>query len=531
MRRNIITATNILSAAEAVFPFGAGNLTFGAITVCSILLLMLFANILRRKIPFLRRSLLPTAVIAGLLGLVIKEIVKAAFDFDIFHITTLKDIVFHFLSVGFIALCLRDKDDYAYEEDKAKVKRERVGAFKSGSMIVSTYLMQGIVGLAVTILLCYTFIPQLNAGTGLILPLGFGQGPNQASNTGSMWDTNGIFAAFGEGSGQNFGITIAAFGFLWASIPGVFIVNRIAKKRGLKLVRNDFPKSGDVFNHKVEESNEIPLSESIDKFTLQICMVGAVYLVTIGIIIGLEALFRLSNVKFLLDLIPTIWGFSFMISVLMALLVKKIMKTLFRKGVMHRKYPNSYMMNRISGAAFDISITAALCIISLMALGKLWIPVLIMTTVGGFATIFFCKFFCDRLYKDYKDEAFLGMYGMLTGTISNGMILIREIDNEFSTPAADDLVAGSSTGIILGFPLLLLIGIATTGLNWLYVLIIITAYMFALIGYMMNWHKKLFGKIFKGAGNKRKHGNDEAVISSNISPDIPEDENAPSDQN
>jgi ESS family glutamate:Na+ symporter len=474
------------------YEFGVGNLTSGVITVAAICVLMLFANILRRRIAFLRRSLMPTAVIAGIIGLIDKEIVQAIFDYNIFSVETLNGLVFHLLSVGFIALCLRDKDDYQYSSSDGEVKIKRVNAVKSGSMIVSTYLVQGIIGIIVTAVLAYTVMSDLNPAVGIVLPLGFGQGPNQASNTGAMWDQSGVFAAFGDGSGQNFGITVAAIGFLWAAIAGVIMTNRIAKRKGITLHRDEFAKAGNVNSHSVEEADEVPLSESIDKFTLQICMVGGAYLITIGILVLLEFLFQLSGVGFLINLIPTIWGFGFMIAVLVALLIKIILKKLFKKGIMHRKYPNSYMMNRISGAAFDISIVSALCLISVASLGMLWIPILIFTSIGGIVTLFFLRFLCNRVYVGYEDEAFLGMFGMLTGTISNGMILIREIDPEFKTPIADDLVSGSSTGIVLGFPLLLLVSIATTGFNWVWVLGIIAVYMLALIGFMLNWHTKLF---------------------------------------
>ncbi len=52
------------------------------------------------------------------------------------------------------------------------------------------------------------------------------------------------------------------------------------------------------------------------------------------------------------------------------------------------------------------------------------------------------------------------MYGMLTGTISSGVLLLREIDPDLATPAANNLITGSSFGIILGAPVLILVGIA-----------------------------------------------------------------------
>ena len=54
---------------------------------------------------------------------------------------------------------------------------------------------------------------------------------------------------------------------------------------------------------------------------------------------------------------------------------------------------------------------------------------------------------CKKLYAEYPEEGFLGMFGMLTGTISSGILLVREIDPELKTPAANNLVSGSGVAI------------------------------------------------------------------------------------
>ena len=48
------------------------------------------------------------------------------------------------------------------------------------------------------------------------------------------------------------------------------------------------------------------------------------------------------------------------------------------------------------------------------------------------------------------------MYGMLTGTASTGIILLREIDGDFKTPVADNLVYQNFPAMVFGFPILLL---------------------------------------------------------------------------
>lgn len=52
------------------------------------------------------------------------------------------------------------------------------------------------------------------------------------------------------------------------------------------------------------------------------------------------------------------------------------------------------------------------------------------------------------------------MYGMLTGTASTGTILLREIDSDFKTPAADNMVYQNFPAIVFGFPMMLLATLA-----------------------------------------------------------------------
>ena len=74
------------------------------------------------------------------------------------------------------------------------------------------------------------------------------------------------------------------------------------------------------------------------------------------------------------------------------------------------------------------------------------------------------------------------MYGMMTGTISSGILLLREIDSDFRTPAANNLVSGSSVGIILGAPVLVLVSLAArSDLMTIVVCLIAAVYLAALL--------------------------------------------------
>ena len=103
------------------------------------------------------------------------------------------------------------------------------------------------------------------------------------------------------------------------------------------------------------------------------------------------------------------------------------------------------------------------------------------------------------LFPDYVEEQFLTMYGMLTGTISSGVLLLREIDPDMKTPASNNLITGSSFGIVFGAPLLILISFAAQGtMQTFLVLGIVFVYLSVLLLFIFKVGKR------RGMRKKRK---------------------------
>ncbi|HPK34658.1 MAG TPA: hypothetical protein PKX70_02465, partial [Oscillospiraceae bacterium] len=178
---------------------------FSSLTVWSVLVQagiiaggILLANVLRRKIAFFRKGLVPTAVLAGFLLLLFKSVGVLNFDQNL-----LETITYHGIAIGFIALSLR--------VPKIDNKNEKMVASKSGALIVSSYLFQAMIGLIVSIALAYTVMPDLFKASGILLPMGYGQGPGQANNVGTTYETT-----FGFSGGRSFGLALAAAGYLCA---------------------------------------------------------------------------------------------------------------------------------------------------------------------------------------------------------------------------------------------------------------------------------------------------------------------------
>ena len=418
---------------------------WGTFNLIAILLIsLLVANSLKKTVKFLRVSLIPTSVLGGLILLAISAIYSAITGNNMFDTPFfggdgsmgLEIITYHALALGFIATGLKISDK--------KITKERsVEIFNTGVTTVSTYLLQGVVGLGIT-LIASLIITDFFSVAGVLLPFGFGQGTGQALNYGSIYESD-----YGFVGGRSFGLTIAALGFLSASIGGVIHLN-ILKKKGKVQIN---PLAGEKLNQEtVEENGEVPMNGSMDKLTIQLALIAVAYMLTYLLMWGLGMI--LPNMR------SVIYGFNFLIGVLMATLVKVVLKGLRKKKILKKKYINNFLMTRVSNACFDIMVVAGIAAIRLDVLKGYWVIILILGVVGALITYFYNYFVAKKLFKNYSEEQFLMMYGMLTGTASTGIILLRELDGDFKTPVADNLVYQNFPAIVFGFPMMLLATLA-----------------------------------------------------------------------
>ncbi|MDO4552708.1 MAG: sodium:glutamate symporter [Bacillota bacterium] len=391
---------------------------------------------------FIRKTLIPTAVLAGFLALFLR-----LFDFLAIDPGFMEMITYHTIALGFIALSLR------VPERREGPPDADFTAAKSGALIVSTYLVQAIVGLGVSITLAYTFMPEFFKAAGLLLPMGYGQGPGQANNVGSTYEVLGF------AGGQSFGLSIAAAGFLVACTIGVIDLNIQFRRHRLHAETPEVL-SGSVTVDAFQSENELPVSESVDRLSVQIALVLLVYMFTYLFSKYLTEFLAAAAPGISATVSPLIWGFNFVIGALLALICRKFFDLLTKSRIMTHQYPNNYLLSRISGCAFDIMVIAGICAIDIKDLKGLWLPFLLMAVLGAVVTYFYLKWLCRKIYPSYYYEGFFSMFGMMTGTISSGILLLREIDPSFKTPAANNLLTGTSFAILLGAPMLILIGMA-----------------------------------------------------------------------
>ena len=417
---------------------------WGWLNVMALLFLsLLAANAMKKKIRILEQSLIPTSVLGGGLLLVIAGLYKIITGNVLFEevffggngYNNLEIITYHALALGFVAS--------SFKTENGKLSKKRtIEIFNTGVTTVSTYLLQAIVGFGITIIASF-IIKGFFQAAGVLLPFGFGQGTGQAMNYGTIYETEHGFIG-----GKTFGLTIAALGFLSASIGGVVHLNLLKRKRNIVGATEE----GALKSEQVQKADEIPMQGSIDKMTIQIALVMVAYMCTFLLMFVLG--------KLLPGMKSVIYGFNFLLGVLIGTVIKIFINQLKKHGIAEKEYINDFLMTRTSNFFFDVMVVAGIAAIRLDILENYWGIILILGVVGLFITYFYNHYVAKTLFPEYTEEQFLMMYGMLTGTASTGIILLREIDGDFKTPAADNMVYQNFPAIVFGFPMMLLATLA-----------------------------------------------------------------------
>ena len=426
---------------------------------------MLVGNMIRRQIPFIRRFYIPSALIGGVLVLGLKQIpaVAAIIDDEVMQMIT-----YHCLGLGFAAMAIKTP--------KEKRKVPTVKIVESGAIMAGSYLLQAILGLGISI--AFYFVAKSFYAAGLILPMGFGQSTGSALSWGSKYESLGF------AGGASYGLAVASIGFLVGSVVGVIALNRAIRKGKVKPRRQNTEEV-----EVLSEKNEIPNSESVDKLSIQFCFVALAY----GLSYGFMKLLALTGVKAIGDLA---WGLNFLWALLFGFLIRLTVQFLNKRKVVNHNYVSNHLMDRISGFCFDLMIIAGVAAIDFEDISKNWLLLVVTCVLGATLTFFYVKKATKHAYPGYETEGFVTNFGTVTGTVSTGMILLREIDPNFVTPAASNIVLQNIPSLVMLAPLLLTMGFAASSLKNTFIMLGVYVVLFVAYNIFL-FRKKIFKKKFK----------------------------------
>ena len=390
------------------FPFEA-LLVFGTMGV-----MLLIGVLVRATVPFFQRFLIPSSLIGGLLGLIV-------LNTGIFNLPTaqFETFAYHLFIISFISVGLTHT---SHLKDEGAQKTKLLGAPVWMALIEGvTISLQALVG-CLFVLLFGLMGTRLFPTFGLLIPLGFTEGPGQALSIGKTWES------FGFANAATIGLTFATLGFFFAFFVGVPLVNWGIKKGyraagpaklSLDLLKG-LPKAG----QKKESAGELTThTGNIETLAFQMALVGLVYIVTYGLVLLAEKVLPP-------DMAATFWGFFFFFAMVIALLVRGIMVKL---KVIHLVDPG--IQRRITGWSVDFLIVATVMAIQVAIVWDYILPIMVMSLVSGVLTTWIVLYLGNRL-DTLNLERTAAIYGTVTGTLPSGLLLLRIVDPEMKTPVA-----------------------------------------------------------------------------------------------
>ncbi|MBP3372575.1 MAG: hypothetical protein J6L88_08640, partial [Clostridia bacterium] len=93
------------------------------------------------------------------------------------------------------------------------------------------------------------------------------------------------------------------------------------------------------------------------------------------------------------------------------------------------------------------------------------LPIVVLSLAGTVATYIYIRKVAKECFHGFEHEFFLMSFGTLTGTASNGMILMKEIDPGLRTPTSNLYILSNFPAMVMIAPLLLFLGFAAKSLT------------------------------------------------------------------
>ncbi|MEM7218840.1 MAG: sodium/glutamate symporter [Pseudomonadota bacterium] len=401
--------------------------------------LLVVGTLLRARVAVLRRALMPASLIGGLLGFTL-----LALPLDLgFERADFTAIAFHCFTLSFMSLVLTGGP-----RDAGAGGVTLGGSWLAVVWVVSLVL-QALLGLA--IVLGYNTLGDnsLSAFLGLLVTHGFTQGPGQALALGNIWESE-----LGVAGAVDFGLIYASVGFLAAFVVGVPVARR-AVRLGLnanQAARLDAEFLQGYYDEKsrLVTGHHVTNSANLDTFAWHIGILGVAYLLTDQYIRALHPIaaqipLGSANLGHIFS-----HNLFFIHGLIICLILRRLMD---RFGV--GRFIDDDTQRRITGSAVDFMVVATLASIQFGLLAKYFAPIAAVCVSVTIGTAVLCFGF-GRLVQRLGVERALTSFGCCCGSTGTGLVLLRVLDPDLSTPVARELAFFNIAILFLGFHVLTL---------------------------------------------------------------------------
>ncbi len=372
--------------------------------------LLFVAKIIRCKFRFIQHAYIPAALLAGFLGLFLGPQFLGILPFSseiANYPSILIAVLFGSMFVG--------------TRGKMSVKSVLKGAGDTMLINGASEMMQFAVFILIGVAVLPVAFSGINNAFGLMLPAGFVGGHGTAAAIG------GVLGDAGWADASTIGQTFATVGLLGGILLGVVLINFGARKGWTKVIRgiNELPE--EMLTGVVPEGKAASLGRSttngvsIDSLTWHACLVlvsvGMAYLVNEGLKIVMP------GISF-----PT-YGLALLCGVVVQLVLKavKLDSSVDKDVITH-----------IGSSATDFLVVFGIASIKVSVVVQYWVPIVALSVLGFLFVTAWLLLVSRRFFCNYWFEHGIYIFGMSTGVLATGVILLRITDPEFRTGVLQD---------------------------------------------------------------------------------------------
>lgn len=387
---------------------------------CAICLLLVMGIVIRSFFPVFQRLFIPASVIGGFIGLIAVNTLGHVLPPEWFTAFGklpgfLINIVFAGLFLGVAPTPVR------------QIWHLTAPQFCFGQIVAWG---QYVVGLS---LVFFFLAPFFNVPDvfGNLLEIGFEGGH------GTVGGLAGTFHELGWQAGADLGYTVATCGLVFGIVIGMILIN-IAVRRGDVQDIRTFDDKDKLERIGIYRRDKQPAagrqtvhSDTADSLALHISLIGIAVLIGYGL-------------KELLILADTITPASFQeLNIMQSLplfplcMIGGVLLQLFLRKTRLDMLADHGQMQRVTGAALDFLVVAAIASIRLEFVLAYWAPLSILVLGGIVWNVFVVLFIGPRIFDKAWFERSIAEFGQAMGVTATGLMLLRTVDPESKTVATE----------------------------------------------------------------------------------------------
>ena len=372
--------------------------------------LLLIAKVIRSKVHFVQKLYIPSALIAGFMGLFAGKQFLHIIPFSS-EISSYAGILIAFV---FGSMFIGNKTKVSFKNMFRSVGDSFLVNAASEITQFGLFILLGIIVFPI-------FFKEINPAFGLMLPAGFVGGHGTAAAIGSVLSDSGWKDA------TSIGQTFATIGLLGGILGGVAMINIGARKGKTAIIKSVEDLQEEMLTGLIQENDRSAFGTntvnamSIDTLTWHFSLILVAVGMAYGINTGLKAI--LPAVSF------PVYGLALVCSIILQGILKMVKLD---------DYVDKKIITHIGSSATDYLVAFGVASINISVVIEYLVPITVISIIGFVFVVVWFWVISPRFFRNYWFERGIYIFGLSTGVMATGVILLRVTDPEFKSGVLED---------------------------------------------------------------------------------------------